>query len=92
VSGAVEVGDLGICSVPSIDGIEEVFVVVSNVRSSDQELLQRISHAFRGLQFGTFHIVKMKRIPRTANGKIQRKRLKEAVIESLRAITPDGRP
>jgi len=91
VSGAIEADDLGICSVPSIDGIEEVFVVVSNARGSDQELLQGISRAFRGLQFGTFHIVKMKRIPRTANGKIHRKRLKEAVVGSLRTLRPDGR-
>jgi len=72
-----EVADVGVCGVPNRDGIEEICIAVSGQRSSDDELLQRITDAFRGFQVGRFNVVKVTSIPRTQNGKVQRKALKD---------------
>lgn len=81
---AAEVGDVGVCSIPNADGIEEICIAVSDARASDQELLERITHAFRDLQLGRFRVVKVARVPRNANGKLQRNLLKDAAIRSTR--------
>ena len=78
------VGDVGVCSLPNVDGIEEVCVVVSDAKGSDQEILERITHAFRRLPLGNFHVIPTDRIPRNANGKIERGVLRRAAAERLR--------
>ena len=79
-----EVGDVGVCSIPNADGIEEVCVVVSGAQGSDQEILERITHAFRRLSLGTFRVITTARIPRNANGKIERAVLKRVAAERIR--------
>ncbi len=81
---AVAVGDVGVCSIPNADGIEEICVAVSRPPVGDEELLRRITDAFRGFQFGRFRVLKMPGIPRTATGKLQRKVLKDAVAQAIR--------
>lgn len=83
VMRSAEVGDVGICSLPNADGIEEVCVVLSNARGSDHELVERLTHAFRRFQFGTFHVIRAGGIPRNANGKIQRDLLKKLAAASI---------
>lgn len=78
---AVEVGDVGICSIPNADGIEEVCIALSDARGSDQELMERVTRALRRLPIGQFYVIRMARIPRNANGKIQRDLLKKAATE-----------
>jgi 2,3-dihydroxybenzoate-AMP ligase len=82
---SAEVGDVGVCSIPNADGIEEVCVAVADPRGSAQELLERITYAFRDIEIGRFHLLRLDRIPRNANGKIQRNRLKVAAARSMRA-------
>ena len=77
--------DVGVCSVPNVDGIEEVAVAVSGPRGSAQEILERITYGFRGIAIGRFHILRLDRIPRNANGKIERRLLKEAAVRSIHA-------
>ncbi|HLJ21052.1 MAG TPA: class I adenylate-forming enzyme family protein, partial [Stellaceae bacterium] len=79
-----EVADVGVCGVPNRDGIEEVCIAVAGQRTSDEELLRRITGAFRGFQIGRFNVIKLPSIPRTANGKLQRKVLKDAVARTVR--------
>jgi len=78
-----EVGDVGVCSIPNADGIEEIAIAVSDPRGSAQELEERITNAFRDVQIGRFHLLWLDRIPRNANGKIQRDRLKDAAVRTL---------
>ncbi|HLJ22437.1 MAG TPA: hypothetical protein VKU84_19675 [Stellaceae bacterium] len=81
---SADVGDVGICTVPNADGIEEICVAVSDAQGSDRELVERLTHAFRRFQFGDFHVIKVQRVPRNANGKIQRDVLKSIAAESRR--------
>ena len=81
-----EVGDVGVCSIPNADGIEEIAIAVSNPRGSAQELMERIKYAFRDMQIGRFYLLTLDRIPRNANGKIQRNRLKDAAVKSVGAL------
>ena len=78
-----EVADVGACAVPNRDGIEELCIAVAGQRCSDEVLLQRITEAFRRFQFGRFNIVNVPVIPRTANGKLQRKALKDAIAARI---------
>jgi acyl-coenzyme A synthetase/AMP-(fatty) acid ligase len=92
-----EVADVCVCGVPNRDGIEEVCIAVAGQRCSDEILLQRITGAFRHFQFGQFHVIKMPAIPRTANGKLRRKALKDIAAAHMQAQSrspesPRGRP
>jgi 2,3-dihydroxybenzoate-AMP ligase len=78
------VGDVGICTFPDREGIQEVYVAVAGVRQDRRELLARITSAFSVLALGRFHIVMVSAIPRNALGKIQRAKLKEAVAAAAR--------
>lgn len=82
---SAEVGDVGVCSVPNSDGIEEAVVAVSSPRCSGEELLERLTLAFRGIEIGRFHILNLARIPRNANGKIQRNALKDVAAKVINA-------
>ncbi len=79
VMKVADVEDVGICSLPNADGVEEVYVAVSGNRMSHDELAARITRAFLPFQLGTFHVMQAKLIPRNENGKIQREVLKKAV-------------
>ena len=81
---AIAAADVGVCTTPNADGIEEICIAIAGARTSDPELLARITEAFRGFQFGRFHIIKVGGIPRTANGKLRRKVLKDAVADAIR--------
>ncbi len=73
-----EVGDVGACSIQNADGIEEVVIAVSGAQVGAQELLRRIKRALAldAWPAGRVYVVKVDRIPRNANGKIQRDLLK----------------
>ena len=87
VRPAVQADDLAVCSVSNSDGVEEVCVAVVNPRDDDAELLRRVADVFRSFQLGRTNIFKAISIPRTANGKIQRQRLKESVARARRIAT-----
>jgi acyl-coenzyme A synthetase/AMP-(fatty) acid ligase len=77
------VGDIGVCMLPNPEGVDEICVAVADPAHGDAELLARVTDAFRHNQVGRFHIVKVGRVPRNANGKIERNRLKEIVARTL---------
>ncbi|HLJ21988.1 MAG TPA: hypothetical protein VKU84_17410, partial [Stellaceae bacterium] len=76
-------GDVGVCSVLSADGVENLCVAVSGARHDDGALMDRIRKAVQPA--GSFYIVKLGRIPRSANGKVERKLLKAEAMRSIRA-------
>lgn len=84
VQQSMEVGDVGICSIPNADGIEEACIALSDARGTDQELMERITEAFRQVPLGGFYVIRLARIPRNANGKIQRDLLKQAATDAFR--------
>jgi len=79
------VGDVGVCSLPNADGIDEIAVAVSDPHGGREELLERVTRAFRSFQVGNFKVLIVDRIPRNANGKIERNRLKDAAARMTRA-------
>jgi acyl-coenzyme A synthetase/AMP-(fatty) acid ligase len=80
-----DVADVGVCSVPNRDGIEEVCIAVAGQRSSDDDLLRGITEALRRFQLGRFNVIKVSAVPRTPNGKLQRKALKDIVAAAVHA-------
>jgi len=78
------VGDIGICTLPNPDGVEEICVAVANSAHGDAELLARVGEAFRHNHVGDFFVVKVPRVPRNANGKIERGRLREMAAAARR--------
>ncbi|HKX08321.1 MAG TPA: class I adenylate-forming enzyme family protein [Stellaceae bacterium] len=79
VMKVADVGDVGVCSLPNTDGLEEVYVAVSGGRTDNEELVARLNDAFRPFELGRFHVVRAARIPRNENGKIRRDVLRKAV-------------
>jgi acyl-coenzyme A synthetase/AMP-(fatty) acid ligase len=77
-------GDVGVSSLPNADGIEELCVAVADARHDDEETINRITHALRHVQIGRFHVARLERIPRSANGKLQRQALREELARYLR--------
>lgn len=75
----VNARDAGVVSIPNSEGIEEIWIAVAGAPGNDKELWERIEEGLRALQFVTFHLVRLRRIPRNAGGKIQRDLLKRAV-------------
>ena len=86
VSQHATAGDIGICTTRNAEGIEEVCVAIANPSHSDAELLERITRAFHNHHVGRFYVVKVPRIPRNANGKIQRDLLRQAVAAAVRRM------
>jgi acyl-CoA synthetase (AMP-forming)/AMP-acid ligase II len=82
---AAEIEDAAVCSVPNADGIEEICVAVPGARARDSGLVERIARAFHGIPIGRFHVIGMARIPRNANGKIQRDLLRRAAVQARSA-------
>lgn len=80
---AADVGDVGVCSLPNTDGVEEIYMAVSGNRTSVEELVARLKNAFRSAHLGKFYVVLAPRIPRNENGKIQRNVLKKWVAEAV---------
>ena len=79
-------GDVGVSSVAGADGIDRVCVAIAQPRCAEAELLSRVVAAFQDFQLGGIDVVKVREIPRTANGKIERARLKAMVASVLREI------
>ncbi|HYC13097.1 MAG TPA: hypothetical protein VEC75_02550, partial [Stellaceae bacterium] len=77
-------GDIGICALAGAGGVNEICVAVADPAHEDAELLARVTEAFRHNHIGRFHIVKLARIPRNANGKIERNKLKDTIARVLR--------
>jgi acyl-coenzyme A synthetase/AMP-(fatty) acid ligase len=73
------VEDVGVCSFPNASGVEEVYFAIVFTHGDAAEILRRITSATREFSLGNSYVVRLPRIPRNANGKIQRDELKQAV-------------
>lgn len=80
---AIEAADVAAFSIPNADGLEEVWLAVVRPFIADDELLRRVRDTFLGSQLGPIHVVRVSAIPRTANGKPQRKALKAAIAARI---------
>ncbi|HKX07080.1 MAG TPA: class I adenylate-forming enzyme family protein [Stellaceae bacterium] len=76
-------GDVGVSSLPGADGVEELRIAVAGAHGSDQELIDRILEALRRFQVGHFKVVQLGRIPRSANGKLQRQELRDEIARLI---------
>ena len=74
--------DAGAFSLPNREGVEEIWIAVTDAKVDDKELRERIERGLRPLQLAAFHVVRLPRIPRNPGGKIQRDLLKRAVAEA----------
>ncbi len=84
----VTAGDIGVCTLRNPEGIEEICVAVANPAHGDAELLARVTEVFRNDYIGRFFVVTLPHIPRNANGKIERHRLKEMAAATVAGSRP----
>ena len=82
IRAAVPVDDVGVCSLPSKDGVEELWIGVAALRLDSSELAQRVATALRGYGLEAARVRKLDRIPRNTNGKIQRNLLREMLARA----------
>jgi acyl-coenzyme A synthetase/AMP-(fatty) acid ligase len=75
--------DVGVCTLPNEEGIQEIHVAVAGGSLGQQDLLARVNGAFASLPIGRFYVVVLPTIPRNAVGKLQRARLKEMVAAAM---------
>ncbi|HVM82109.1 MAG TPA: class I adenylate-forming enzyme family protein [Stellaceae bacterium] len=78
-----EVTDVGVCTFANASGVEEVYFAVAFQQGDTAEILRRIADAFKGFALGAYYVVRLPSIPRNANGKIERNRLKQAVAAAI---------
>jgi len=63
-------------------------VAVSPGRTSYEDLIARLNKPFTTLQLGRYYVVPAARIPRNANGKIQRDVLKQDIVMAIGRKAP----
>jgi acyl-coenzyme A synthetase/AMP-(fatty) acid ligase len=76
-------GEVGVCSLRNTEGVEQLYVGIVDPGYDDRELLERLNRALSQARIGRFHIVKLPRIPRNANGKVQRDLLRSTIADAL---------
>ena len=82
IAGGFPGFDIGVCSLPNEQGIEEIWIAVAGGREREGTLLERIRAVIPLGPYGPIHVVYLPAIPRTSNGKVQRHLLKAAVLEA----------
>ena len=75
--------DIGVCSLPNEQGIDEIWIAAVGGREREGALLERIREVIPLGPYGPVHLVHLAAIPRTSNGKVQRHLLKAAVLAAL---------
>jgi acyl-coenzyme A synthetase/AMP-(fatty) acid ligase len=84
------IGDVGVCSILNADGIEEIFIAaVAGAQVSNQELAARIKRALAlgAWPYGRVHTFRVSQVPRSTNGKIQRKVLQNTLAGLRSALS-----
>lgn len=84
-------GDVGVCSLPNPEGLEELFVGISAAAHDERDLLERLNRALEPVRVGRFYVVWLPRIPRNPNGKIQRDLLRDAIAAATGSAKPQVR-
>jgi acyl-CoA synthetase (AMP-forming)/AMP-acid ligase II len=83
ILGGISGLDIGVCSLPNEQGIEEIWIAVVGGKERERELLERIRQVIPLGPYGPIHVVYVAAIPRTATGKVQRHLLKAAVAAAM---------
>ncbi|HXP78147.1 MAG TPA: class I adenylate-forming enzyme family protein [Stellaceae bacterium] len=76
--------DVGVCSVPDAEGVEQLCIAVPSEVASGPQALARVAGLVRHVRVGNVFVVAVPRIPRTETGKIQRTLLKAAALEAIK--------
>lgn len=79
----IDAGDAGVCSMRNAEGIEEIWIAVTDCPLPDPELVHRLEQALGRMQIGTFRVLRLPRVPRNASGKIQRDQLRAMMNEAI---------
>ncbi len=75
--------DVGVCSISNSAGLDELCIAVSDVQRPDEVVVDRVRAVTRAFSVWSYHLVKLDRIPRGANSKLQRRLLKADVARVL---------
>jgi acyl-CoA synthetase (AMP-forming)/AMP-acid ligase II len=84
ILGRGVVSDVGICALRDAEGADTVYLAVCYDAPDDRDLDARLAPALRDYPLGPVRPVKLARIPRTENGKVQRAELRRAVLDAVR--------
>lgn len=76
--------DVGVCSIPDSEGVEQLCIAVPTAVASDPQALARVAGLVRHVRVGNVFVVAVPQIPRTATGKIQRALLKAAALDAIK--------
>jgi acyl-coenzyme A synthetase/AMP-(fatty) acid ligase len=88
VQRASKARDAGVFSSLNRNGIEEIWIAVTDAPVDDKELCERIINSLKFLQFAQLHVVRLPAIPRNHGGKVQRDLLRQAVAEAREITRP----
>ena len=77
--------DVGVCSVPNAEGIQQLLIGMVDAQGDDRTLLERLSGALKPFRAGSFRAARLPEIPRNPNGKILRDLLRRAILDALRS-------
>ena len=79
----VGIDDVGVCTIPDAEGVEQLCIAVSGAVAADTRALARIGQVANAGRIGHVVVVGVGRIPRTPTGKIQRGLLKTAALDAV---------
>jgi acyl-coenzyme A synthetase/AMP-(fatty) acid ligase len=83
ILGGIAGLDIGVCSLPNEQGIEEIWNAVVGGKERERELLERVRQVIPLGPYGPVHVAHVASIPRTATGKVQRHLLKAALAAAM---------
>ena len=83
IARAVEARDVGVCSGRNADGIEEIWIAVTDCPIADDELLKRVTRFLGPIQLGLMRVTRLPRLPRNASGKILRDELRAIMLKQI---------
>ena len=75
--------DVGVCTIPDAQGVEQLCIAVSGEVATDPGALERLGRLLGPSRVGSVFVVGLPQIPRTPTGKIQRALLKTVALEAL---------
>jgi acyl-coenzyme A synthetase/AMP-(fatty) acid ligase len=79
-SGGAGLKDVGAVAIPNAAGLNEIHVALVTDGSDDRGVVERVSALLGSTITGGVHLIRLPQIPRNDMGKIDRAKLKEAVL------------
>jgi acyl-coenzyme A synthetase/AMP-(fatty) acid ligase len=81
--GGAGLKDVGAVPLPNASGIDEIHVALVTDGSDDRGVVERVGQALRPTLTGDLNLIRLPQIPRNDAGKIDRARLKQAILDIL---------